>query len=121
MASVAVVRPVAARSHEPDCPLLHLLPQARDCARKLEALKPLFVEPRSKGSFSEVRVRWGSTAPRVPGWPGLVVRGCGPPGKLGHRHGGSRRLGGKALSPALFSGKLSSPGCWVQVNLGTQP
>ncbi|XP_015423190.1 PREDICTED: regulator of telomere elongation helicase 1 isoform X6 [Myotis davidii] len=28
--------------------------RARDCARKLEALKPLFVEPRSKGSFSEV-------------------------------------------------------------------
>ncbi|KAM5304762.1 regulator of telomere elongation helicase 1 isoform 2-T3 [Glossophaga mutica] len=29
--------------------------RARDFARKLEALKPLFVEPRSKGSFSEVR------------------------------------------------------------------
>lgn len=28
--------------------------RARDCARKLEALKPLFVEPRSKDSFSEV-------------------------------------------------------------------
>nr|KAF6330923.1 regulator of telomere elongation helicase 1 [Myotis myotis] len=28
--------------------------RARDCARRLEALKPLFVEPRSKGSFSEV-------------------------------------------------------------------
>ncbi|XP_053783026.1 regulator of telomere elongation helicase 1 isoform X1 [Desmodus rotundus] len=28
--------------------------RARDFARKLEALKPLFVEPRSKGSFSEV-------------------------------------------------------------------
>ncbi|KAF6089258.1 regulator of telomere elongation helicase 1 [Phyllostomus discolor] len=28
--------------------------RARDCAQKLEALKPLFVEPRSKGSFSEV-------------------------------------------------------------------
>lgn len=31
--------------------------QARDFARKLEALKPLFVEPRSKAGFSEVRVR----------------------------------------------------------------
>lgn len=28
--------------------------RARDLARKMEALKPLFVEPRSKGSFSEV-------------------------------------------------------------------
>uniref|UniRef100_A0A8C9PFX4 Regulator of telomere elongation helicase 1 n=1 Tax=Spermophilus dauricus TaxID=99837 RepID=A0A8C9PFX4_SPEDA len=28
--------------------------QARDLARKMEVLKPLFVEPRSKGSFSEV-------------------------------------------------------------------
>ncbi|XP_048666582.1 regulator of telomere elongation helicase 1 isoform X3 [Marmota marmota marmota] len=28
--------------------------QARDLARKMEMLKPLFVEPRSKGSFSEV-------------------------------------------------------------------
>ncbi|XP_016057722.1 PREDICTED: regulator of telomere elongation helicase 1 isoform X2 [Miniopterus natalensis] len=28
--------------------------RARDFARKLEALKPLFVEPRSKGGFSEV-------------------------------------------------------------------
>lgn len=28
--------------------------QARDFTRKLEALKPLFVEPRSKGGFSEV-------------------------------------------------------------------
>ncbi|XP_054433526.1 regulator of telomere elongation helicase 1 [Pteronotus mesoamericanus] len=28
--------------------------RARDFARKLEALKPLFVEPRSKGSFAEV-------------------------------------------------------------------
>ncbi|XP_059560982.1 regulator of telomere elongation helicase 1 isoform X2 [Myotis daubentonii] len=28
--------------------------RARGCARGLEALKPLFVEPRSKGSFSEV-------------------------------------------------------------------
>ncbi|KAI2595678.1 regulator of telomere elongation helicase 1, partial [Homo sapiens] len=27
--------------------------RARDLARKMEALKPLFVEPRSKGSFSE--------------------------------------------------------------------
>lgn len=31
-----------------------LLLQARDLARKMEVLKPLFVEPRSKGSFSEV-------------------------------------------------------------------
>lgn len=52
MASVAVVRPVAAGSHEPTAPLPP--PQDRDCARKLEALKPLFVEPRSKDSFSEV-------------------------------------------------------------------
>ncbi|XP_058143299.1 regulator of telomere elongation helicase 1 isoform X1 [Dasypus novemcinctus] len=28
--------------------------QARDLARKIEALKPIFVEPRSKGSFAEV-------------------------------------------------------------------
>ncbi|XP_010631657.1 regulator of telomere elongation helicase 1 isoform X2 [Fukomys damarensis] len=28
--------------------------RARDLARKMEALKPLFVEPRSKGNFSEV-------------------------------------------------------------------
>jgi hypothetical protein len=31
------------------------LSQARDLAKKVEALKPLFVEPRSKGSFAEVR------------------------------------------------------------------
>lgn len=31
-----------------------LPPQAHDFARKLEALKPVFVEPRSKGSFSQV-------------------------------------------------------------------
>lgn len=35
-----------------------LLPQAHDFARKLEALKPVFVEPRSKADFSEVQTRW---------------------------------------------------------------
>lgn len=43
-----------------------LFPQARDFARKLEALKPLFVEPRSKAGFSEVRARWAPLTPWLP-------------------------------------------------------
>lgn len=58
---------VAAGPQEPHCTFSS---QARDCARKLEALKPLFVEPRSKDSFSEVRVRW---APLPCGCPGLAA------------------------------------------------
>lgn len=108
MATVAAVRPVAARSHEPDCPLFDLLLQARDCARKLEALKPLFVEPRSKGSFSEVRVRW---APLPHGRPGLARAGstglwsCWPGLAASWRaraQGWWQQVPGrKALSPAL--------------------
>lgn len=42
-----------------------LLPQAHDFAQKLEALKPVFVEPRSKADFSEVRTRGALLLP----WP----------------------------------------------------
>eukprot|EP00069_Balaena_mysticetus_P022640 bmy_14489T0 len=44
--------------------------RARDFARKLEALKPLFVEPRTKGGFSEVWVT-GAPSPCPAGCPGL--------------------------------------------------
>ncbi|KAL4680880.1 hypothetical protein H8959_022821 [Pygathrix nigripes] len=59
--------------------------RARDLARKMEALKPLFVEPRSKGSFSETISAYyarvaapGSTGCHLPGGlPGQGQRGAG--------------------------------------------
>lgn len=100
-----------ARSHE-SCVL-----QARDLARKLEALKPLFVEPRSKSSFSEVGACWapvpaarGLAAVPARGsgqlqavWPGsFVALACCLLGSLG-----SRRSGRKAPGPGapVFFGK----------------
>lgn len=53
---------VVGQSHDTGCGycphlsvnILAFSSQAQDLAKKVEVLKPLFVEPRNKGSFSEV-------------------------------------------------------------------
>ncbi|XP_029075911.1 regulator of telomere elongation helicase 1 isoform X4 [Monodon monoceros] len=99
--------------------------RAHDFARKLEVLKPMFVEPRTKGGFSEVWVT-GAPSPCPAGCPGLRPapgcvwpRSCWPFRKFGLGDDGSRSAPApQPRGPWVFWARQAGTGCWLRVSLG---